>query len=479
MNRPLIRLCLAATLMASTSAMAAPDVSRRIEAVTSGLRPAVSIKGSPTKRALADEMAVLKVPGVSIAVIHDGKIDWARGFGMTRKDGAPVTADTLFQAGSVSKPVAAMAALRLVQDGKLSLDSDVNATLKSWTLPPSAFTATKPVTLRALLSHTAGTTVHGFAGYAAGEAVPTLPQVLNGAAPANSKPVIVDQPVGEAYRYSGGGYSIAQQMMVDATGQPFPALLREHVFKPIGMAHSTEDQPLDAARLAKVAWPHDTQGAPIPGGPHTYPEMAAAGLWTTAEDLARFVIDLQHSAQGRADGVLSPEMAKTMLTPVKGGYGLGLNVGGASAQKYFAHDGSNAGYKATLVGYPGGDGVVVMTNGDQGYQLGEEIVRAVAAEYGWPDYRPVEREVAKVAIADQARYAGTFTIKGPGDFEIRRDGDRMVAEIWKGVVDPLYPASAREFFILSQDLRLVFSDPDHGTVTLGSFSAPFERKAKP
>lgn len=148
-------------------------------------------------------------------------------------------------------------------------------------------------------------------------------------------------------------------------------------------------------------------------------------------------------------------------------------------QKYFAHDGSNAGYKATLVGYPGGDGVVVMTNGDQGYQLGEEIVRAVAAEYGWPDYRPVEREVAKVPIGDQARFVGTFTIKGPGDFEIRRDGDRLVAEIWKGVVDPLYPASASEFFILSQDLRLAFSDADHGTVTLGAFSAPFERKAKP
>lgn len=476
MNRRLLFAGLVAVSMTSTNVLAAPDVARRIEAVTSGLRPAVSLKGAPSRRALADEMAALKVPGVSIAVIHDGKIEWARGFGVTRRGRAPVTAETLFQAGSVSKPVAAMAALRLVQEGKLSLDGDVNATLKSWTLPPSAFTASKPVTLRALLSHTAGTTVHGFAGYAAGEAVPTLPQVLSGAPPANSAPVIVDQPVGETYRYSGGGYSIAQQMMIDATGKPFPALVRDSVFKPIGMVHSTEDQPLDAARLARIAWPHDATGVPIPGGPHTYPEMAAAGLWTTAEDLARFVIDLQRSANGRADGVLSPEMTKTMLTPVKGGYGLGLNVGGAGPRKYFAHDGSNAGYKATLVGYPDGDGVVVMTNGDQGYQLGEEIVRAVAAEYGWPDYRPVEREVAKVAIADQARFVGTFTIKGPGDFEIRRDGDRLVAEIWKGVVDPLYPASASEFFILSQDLRLVFSDADHGTVTLGDFSAPFERK---
>lgn len=478
MNRPLIHLCLATALMASTSALAAPTVEQRVKAVTSGLMPAVSIKGAPAKRALADEMKALNVPGVSIAVIHDGKVEWARGFGVTREGGTPVNAETLFQAGSVSKPIAAMAALRLVQEGKLSLDGDVNATLKSWTLPPSAFTTTKPVTLRALLSHTAGTTVHGFAGYAAGAPVPTLPQVLSGAAPANSAPVIVDQAVGEAYRYSGGGYSIAQQMMVDATGKTFPDIVRDTVFKPVGMTYSTEDQPLDAKRLSAVAWPHDSRGAPIPGGPHTYPEMAAAGLWTTAEDLARFVIDMQRSAQGKAGGVLSPEMTRTMLTPVKGSYGLGLNVGGVGPQKYFSHDGSNAGYKATMVGYPGGDGVVVMTNGDQGYQLGEEIVRAVAAEYGWPDHRPVEREVASVPIDAQARFVGTFTIKGPGDFTIRRDGDRLVAEIWKGVIDPLFPASDREFFIVSQDLRLAFSDADHGTVTLGAFSAPFDRKVE-
>jgi CubicO group peptidase (beta-lactamase class C family) len=455
-----------------------PTVEQRVQGVTTGLRSAVAIKGAPpVTRTLESEMAALHVPGVAIAVLKGGKVDWARGFGVTREGGEAVTADTLFQAGSVSKPIAAMAALALVQDGRLSLDADVNATLKSWKLPANAFSASTPVTLRALLSHTAGTTVHGFAGYAAGAPVPTLPQVLSGTAPANSAPVVVDQAVGGAYRYSGGGYSIAQQMMVDATGQAFPAVVRAKVFAPIGMTRSTEDQPLDAARSAHAAWPHDAKGAVVTGGPHTYPEGAAAGLWTTANDLAKFALDLRESVRGQPGHVLSPTTARAMLTPVKADYGLGLSIHGATARKYFYHDGSNAGYKAVLLTYPDtGDGVVVLTNGDQGTQLGETIVRAVAIEYGWPDYRPVERTVAPLAIADQEKFAGTFTIKGPGDFTIRRDGDRLVAEIWQGVIDPLFPDSASSFFITSQDLRIAFSDPDHGTLTLGDYKGEFTRK---
>lgn len=467
-----------ACAIAAPSWAANPTVEQRVRGVTTGLRSAVEIRGAPpAKQSLQDRMAALHVPGVAIAVIKGGKIEWARGFGVTRQGGEPVTADTLFQAGSVSKPVAAMAALAVVEDGRLSLDTDVNKTLKSWTLPASPFTATTPVTLRALLSHTAGTTVHGFAGYAAGAPVPTLPQVLSGTAPANSAPVVVDQAVGSAYRYSGGGYSIAQQMMVDATGQTFPAIVRDKVFAPIGMTRSTEDQLLDAARSAHAAWPHDSAGAVVEGGPHTYPEMAAAGLWTTANDLAKFVIDLAKSANGESGHVLSPKTAREMLTPVKSDYGLGVSIQGATARKYFYHNGSNAGYKAVILAYPDtGDGVVVLTNGDQGYQLSEAIVRAVAVEYGWPDYHPIERPVVPLSAAEQAKFAGTFTLGGDDDFTIRRDGDRLVADIWKGVIDPLFPSSASSFFITAQDLTISFSDPDHGVLTLRDYKGAFTRK---
>jgi len=473
-------LLIAACTLSAPAWAASPTVEQRVAAVTSGLLPAVTIEGQSSPASLADRMKALNVPGVSIAVIRDGKIDWAQGFGVAKVGGPPVTPDTLFQAASISKPVAAMAALSLVQDGRLSLDADVNATLKSWKVPPNTFTATTPVTLRALLSHTAGTTVHGFAGYAAGAPVPTLLQVLDGASPANSKPVVVDQAPGAAFRYSGGGYSIAQQLMIDATGQAFPPLVRQKVLIPVGMTHSTEDQPLDAARLTTVAWPYDLKGKEIAGGPHTYPELAAAGLWTTPTDLARFAIHLREAARGEPGHVLSQETANLMMTPVKDGYGLGLSTGGSGPDKYFSHGGSNEGYKAVMLAYRGsGDGVVVMTNGDRGGQLNEEIIRAVSAEYGWPDYRPIPRKVAAVDMAAQERFVGVFAISEAGDFTIRRDGERLAVEIRQGMWNPLFPDSASSFFITAQDLRIVFVDPSHGTVIVGDRKREFSRKAGP
>lgn len=465
-------------LLLTATAARADDVEDRIKAVTEGLRPAVAVTGQPAQRSTLDhDMAELHVPGVAIAVIKGGKIDWARGFGVTREGGEAVTDRTLFQAGSVSKPIAAMAALKLVQDGRLPLDADVNTVLKSWKLPAAPDTARTPVTLRALLSHTAGTTVHGFAGYAAGTPVPTTPQVLDGAPPANSKPVVVDTAVGQAYRYSGGGYTIAQLMMTDASGETFPALVRRTVFKPIGMVDSTEDQPLDAQRLAHVAWPHNAEGAPIAGGPHVYPEMAAAGLWTTADDLARFVIDLRGAGRGETGHALLPATARLMLTPVKSEYGLGVGVHGEGAKAYFAHDGSNAGYKATMVAYlESGDGVVVLTNGDQGYELGNRIVRAVAAAYGWPDQRQVVRTAMALTADQRAPYAGTFLIPSVGDFTIHPGPDGLIAEIWKGSTEPLVAESAGNFFLASSNLTLTFTDPDHGTLALDGFKGEFTRQ---
>lgn len=445
-----------------------------VRAVTEGLRPAVSLNGqAPVRYTLSDEMDRLHVPGVSIAVIRDGRIAWSQGFGVTGADGRSVTADTVFQAGSVSKPVAATAALHLVQSGRLSLDAPVNDTLKHWKLPENTFTAAKPVTLRMLLSHTAGTTVHGFEGYAAGQTVPTLIQVLNGEVPANSKPVVVDQAVDTAYRYSGGGYSIVQQMMIDATAMTFPELLDQTVLKPIGMTHSTFAQP--GQRTGNLAQPHTSQGLPVAGGPHTYPEMAAAGLWTTAPDLAAYVIEMQKALRGES-GVMTAALARDMMTRGKGNVGLAFTIGGSDANPYFYHDGSNAGYKATLVGYgKTGDGAIILTNGDQGYQLGLEILRGIATAYNWPDFQPVERRAVSLPLAEQVRFAGTFTIADVGDFEIRAEGGRLVAEIWKGVVEPLYPESPKSFFITSQVLDISFVDKDHGTLKLNGYNAEFRR----
>jgi CubicO group peptidase (beta-lactamase class C family) len=470
-----------AVCQGTVSAQDAPggDVQRHIERVAAGLLPAVSLQGeAPARRSLAEQMVALHVPGVSIAVIRHGQIEWARGYGTTRANGGgPVTADTLFQAGSVSKPVAAMAALRMVQDGQLRLDENVNAMLTSWQLPDNAYTRRTPVTLRALLSHTAGAGVHGFAGYAGGAAVPSLVQVLDGAAPSNSAAIRVDAPVGQGYRYSGGGYTVMQQMMVDAARMPFADLLQKTVLQPLGMQRSSFRQPLNPASVSNTAWPYDGAGQAIAGGPHTYPEMAAAGLWTSANDLARFVIELERTWQGKSSRVLSTDSARMMLTPVKGDWGLGLEVGGSGADRYFYHDRANAGYRATLVGYAAsGDGAVVLTNGDQGYQLGQEIVRSIAAEYGWADFHPVPRSAVRADPA-QKRYAGTFAIDGMGTFDIRAVAGGLVAAIHSGVTEPLLASSNHSFFVTSQDLQIDFDDGsgDRGTLQAGAARLPFQR----
>lgn len=271
------------------------SVEERIGRVQNGLLPPVVIQGeSSNGLKLADEMAAMHVPGVSIAMIHGGKIEWARGFGVASVGGAPVTRETLFQAASISKPVAALAVLRFVESGKIRLDADVNQYLKSWKVPASQI-----VTVRELLTHSAGLTVHGFAGYAAGEPVPTLLQVLNGEKPANSAAIRVDVKPGTVWRYSGGGYVVAQQMLEDLSGEAFPKLMQDTVLGPIGMTRSTYEQPLPKGRLGEAAIPYRSDGKPVEGGPHTYPEMAPAGLWTTPSDLARYALQVQSTLADR------------------------------------------------------------------------------------------------------------------------------------------------------------------------------------
>jgi CubicO group peptidase (beta-lactamase class C family) len=374
--------CLARSVVAQNTSLASAEVEQHIQRVTSGLTG--DEHGTHT---LADRMNELKIPGVSIAVIHQGKIEWARGFGVRSVGGSPVTADTMFQAGSISKPLAAMAALRLVQQGKLSLDTNVNTYLTSWKLPSDPVTAGKPITLRELLTHTAGTTVHGFPGYASNEPVPTLVQVLNGEKPANTPPIRSEGEPGVHWKYSGGGYTIMQQVLIDVTQEPFPELLHDSVLAPIGMSHSTYEQPLPQAFQSFAATPYRSDGEPVEGGAHTYPEMAAAGLWTTPTDLARYIIEVEQSLQDKANHVLSEDMTLEMLTPGTGHWGLGLEIGGSGFNPYFSHGGANEGFRNIFVAYEtSGDGAVVMTNGDSGSLLGDEVIHSIATEYRWPDY---------------------------------------------------------------------------------------------
>src|SRR3982751_1769554 len=295
---------------AARAAANAPADTARIERVLRGLRPSVEVVGRPPVQwALAERMKEHMVPGISIAVIEGGRISWARGVGVKEAGKSDsVTPGTLFQAASISKPVAATAMLRLVERGTLQLDTNVNKYLTSWKVPDNKFTATEKVTLRRIVSHTAGLTVHGFPGYDPSAPRPTVVQVLNGEKPANTEAVRVDTTPGTIERYSGGGTTIMQQLLVDVSGKPFPTLMQELVLGPVGMTSSTYEQPLPAARAGEAAHAPGGDGAVVPGGWHVYPEMAPAGLWTRPTDLLKWAIAITDARAGRSTALLSQAM---------------------------------------------------------------------------------------------------------------------------------------------------------------------------
>lgn len=451
--------CVLPIAAAQNKPAASPVIEQHIQHVISGLVQPVIIKGDPhAVHTLADRMRQLNVPGVSVAVIHNGSIEWAQGFGVRSIGGPPVDDATLFQAASISKPLSAMAALHLVQQGKLSLDTDVNTYLATWKLPTSSVAAGKPVTLRELLTHTGGISVHGFPGYAKTETVPTLVQVLNGEKPANTAPIRIEAAPGDHWQYSGGGFTIMQQMLLDVTGKPYPKLMHDTVLAPIGMNRSTYQQPLPAPMESDAATPYRGDGKPVEGGAHTYPEMAAAGLWTTPSDLARYAIEVQKSLQGKANHVLSTEVTQQMVTPGRGNWGLGLEIGGSKDNPYFSHGGANEGFRCIFVAYEKtGEGAVVMTNGDKGGMLGDEIIRSIATEYGWPDHKPEIRTAVAVDPKILADYVGTYQLAPSVNLVVTLEGGKLMAQPTGQEKAQIYALSATKFVptVVSTEIEFV------------------------
>jgi CubicO group peptidase (beta-lactamase class C family) len=375
------------------------------------LSVSLDLRADPIDDAVAEQLAKRKIPGLSLAVIDGGEIVKAKGYGFADvANRTPVTPATLFQAGSISKPVAAVGVLALVADGKLKLDEDINVFLKSWHLAENEFTREQKATVRRLLSHTAGVTVHGFPGYPVVGPVATQRQVLDGDGPANTKPLHVDVLPGSIFRYSGGGYTILQQAMIDVTGNQFPELMRERVLKPFGMHASTYEQPLPAARQPETAHAYRTGGSPVPGRWHVYPEMAAAGLWTTASDLARFAIGLQRSLAGKGATVLTAAQVREAFTVQKDNYALGFAMSGEGATRRFGHNGRDEGFDALLTAYcETGQGVVLMINTNDNSAAMRRIVDVVAEAYRWAGhtrYRPP----AAIADTEPGVTAGLRTI---------------------------------------------------------------------
>jgi CubicO group peptidase (beta-lactamase class C family) len=333
--------------------------------------------GPAATLSLAEAMDALHVPSVGVALIRNGEIAWSRTFGMNPEG------DPIYQAASLSKFVAAVVAMKLVDDGVLSLDAPVDTKLRMWRASWPPYTDNHPVTLRWLLSMRAGASVPGFMGYDRGAPLPSLSEILNGTPPANSQPVTIISTPGEVYAYSGGGYEVVEALIEDATTKSFAEVAKESVFSPLGMASSSFTEPLPASR---VATGHMGDGTELPGGWRVMPELAAAGLWSTPQDLARLLVSIVDGYHGRAGAILSKVMVDEMLTPQGDGpYGLGAAISGQGQDVVLMKRGQNVGYQGYLILFPAmGDGMVVMTGSNNGTVLAESLIRRAAEIYAWP-----------------------------------------------------------------------------------------------
>lgn len=447
----------------------AHEIETKIKAVENNLGLQVRIEGEP-KHTLKERMNFHHVNGVTIAIIKDYKIDWARSYGWADSaEQRRVTTSTLFQAGSISKSLNGVGVLKLVQDKRLDLNTDVNDYLTSWKFPYDSLTKSKKITLANLLSHTAGLSVHGFPGYEKGNSIPTLVQILNGERPANTSAVRSIFEPGLKYQYSGGGTTISQLIVQDITKKPYDEFMWKNVLKPMGMKNSFYTQPPAGDKQKLLASGYYNDGKAVKGKYHIYPEQAAAGLWTNPTDLAYYVIETQLALHGKSSKVLSQDMTKLRLTPyIDKSAALGVFIVKRGEQTYFQHTGADEGFVSQYYGsMEGGNGAVVMVNSDNG-AITEEIINSVATVYGWKGfYNPLQRpKIITVPQNILETYVGEYKRKANDEFYLKIslvNGRFFYSEPgWDGF--ELYAGTENDFFSREYPVGISFIKDIEGKI---------------
>ena len=448
------------------------EIQSKIKQVENNLSAWAQIENKPQKWTLKERMKFYHANGVSIAVIKNYKIEWAKGYGWADSlEQKPVTIETLFQAGSNSKSLNAVGILKLVQEGKLNLDVDINNYLKTWKFPYDSLSKGKKITIKNLLSHTAGLTVHGFDGYEKENAIPTILQTLNGQKPANSEAVRSAYEPSLKYEYSGGGTTISQLIIEDVTGKHYDEYMWENVLKPLGMTYSSYTQPPSKEKLKLLATGYYNDGKAVKGKYHIYPEQAAAGLWTNPIDLAKYVIETQLSLLGKSQKVLSKEMTQIRLTPyIDSKAGLGVFIIDKNGVKNFEHGGVDEGFVSQYIGtMTGGNGVVVMTN-TYNTALFDEIIRSVALTYNWKNtYTPDIKKEIHIKDEDLKPYLGKY---GSGDFIwsiIKKENDIFLNinnnQYWGTCMWKIHFTNENNFFVSEKNCEFNFVRDTSGKIT--------------
>lgn len=456
-----------------------------IKAIENGLVDGVLIEGeTPNFYSIQERMEHHKIPGVSIAFFEEGEIKWTKVYGYADKENTrPVDVNTLFQAASISKPVAASGAMKLVENGEIDLDTDINEYLSDWKVEENKFTTEEKVTLRRLVTHNAGLTVHGFRGYASDEEVPSTTQVLKGVKPANSDVIRPDTFPGAIQRYSGGGYTVMQKMMEEKTGGNIADYLQKTVLDKAGMKNSTYKQPLPDNMRKNASFGYKGDGSLVKGNWHTYPEQAAAGLWTTPSDLARFAISMQNAYKGSQDEFIGSEMAQKIIKEQIPGQGLGPAIISHGDTLWFGHGGANEGFRCQLFANARmlhGQGVAIMTNSDRGSALVGEILQSMSAYYKWDISKRTKKMVIDMAEADFEKFVGTYAYTDKYKIEITKlgNGHLQVKNLWSDWIYQLRPEGPLAFFATNYGNQLSFKQDEDGKIISVSEGSDTAKKIK-
>jgi len=455
---------------------------KRIKNVEKGLLKAVFLKGlKPEKKSLAERMQFYKVPGVSMAVMDQYKIEWARAYGVKDVQTLePVTPDTVFQAGALSQPVAAAAALRFVDKGFLDLEGDVAGKLRSWKITQSPAAGRKKVLLSGLLTHSAGFPARVFPGIPQDKPVPSLVQVLNGEAPAETFPLEIEYPPGSQALYTESGFVILQQLLADIDDSPFPALMKTAVLDPAGMSSSTFELPFPEGLRPRAAAGHMRNGQLLEGKWLNYPELAAKGLWSTASDLASFALEIVAEAMGKSTKILSASSARAMLTPRIGTRGLGFAGEGSAEDSHFFLQGKTEGFTCGLVFYPArGQGAVIISNSENGSLLIDEILRGISDAYKWPDYKAQERPLFRLDPSIYQQYVGRYQVTSDYFLDVTYEDYYLVIRPTGQAPTKFYVENQSMFFSMDPFIRIQFRKDEKGNVEgIVLWQQDFEQTAK-
>ena len=447
---------------------------QRADAVERSLAPMFFLEGQPRRTGtLLRRMVELHVPGVSIAAISDEHIDWARGYGVTSINGAAVSSETLFAAESMSKPVTALAVMKLYEQRKIDLDHNVNDYLKRWKLPDSPLPGPKTVTVRQLLTHVSGIGTHNGELYDTSKPLPTLLNDLDGKVPSRTPAVRIEMVPGKEFHYSNGGYEVLQLLVEDVTGESFRSFVRKNVLEPAGMTRSTYDVPVSDRLAAEAATAYLGDHA-IPPRKYYNSNAAAGGLWSTATDMAKLLIEVQREYRGKSSRILHQASIRQMLAPgptMMPGMlqGLGFVIGGMPGRHFMEHGGSGVFHNEMVAYFQGsGSGLVVMANGSSAGGLVEEVLRGASAVYRWPDFRQKPHRGVPLNALSASKFVGKF---GPIKFVPLHDG--LAVEMPAGnAPEEVYTDAPGHFFVLGGPQEFSFGSEVDGQMESVRFVTP-------